>query len=132
MLIFDCGRDATIRYQRRGAPLGHVVPKEIIRNSIVNLGVPANAEHPNAAKLFIAFTQSKEGQDLLWKHGAYDLQIYPGSQSKDLVDNFKKKYPNAKFMFDTVQRTVQQAKDGINLRVYQNKLKKILRGRKRG
>ena len=132
MLIFDCGRDATIRYQRRGAPLGHVVPKEIIRNSIINLGVPANAEHPNAAKLFIAFTQSKEGQDLLWKHGAYDLQIYPGSESKELVDNFKKKYPNAKFMFDTVQRTVQQAKDGINLRVYQNKLKKILRGRKRG
>jgi iron(III) transport system substrate-binding protein len=131
MMIFDCGRDATVRYQRRGAPLEHVVPKEIIRNNIINLGVTSNAVHPNAAKLFIAFTQSEEGQNLLWKHGAYDLEIYDGSKSKELVDRFRAKYPDAKFLFSTVQRTVQQAEDGIKLRTYQNKIKKILRGRKR-
>ena len=130
MLIFDCGRDATVRYQRRGAPLEHIVPKEIIRNNIINLGVTANAEHPNVAKLFIAFTQSEEGQKLLWKHGAYDLEIYPGSKSKVLVDQFRAKYPKAKFVFSTVQRTVQQSKDGVKLRSYQNKIKKILRGRR--
>ena len=131
MLIFDCGRDATVRYQRRGAPLEHTVPKEIVRNNIINLGVPANAEHPNAGKLFIAFTQTKLGQDLLWKHGAYDLEVYEGSKSKELVDKFRAKYPKAKFLFSTVQRTVQQQKDGLKLRAFQNKVKRILRGRKR-
>lgn len=130
MLIFDCGRDATVRYQRRGAPLEHAVPKEIIRNNIINMGVPANAEHPNVAKLFVVFLQSEEGQSLLWKHGAYDLEIYPGSKSKELVDQFRAKHPKAKFLFSTVQRTVQQSKDGVKLRAYQGQLKKILRGRR--
>ncbi|MGA0345173.1 MAG: ABC transporter substrate-binding protein [Alphaproteobacteria bacterium] len=131
MLIFDCGKDATIRYQRRGAPLEHAVPKEIVRNNIINLGVTSNADHPNVGKLFIAFTQTKEGQELLWKHGAYDLEVYPGSRSGNLVAEMRAKYPNAKFLFSTVQRTAQQAKDGIKLRSYQKKIKKILRGRKK-
>ena len=131
MLIFDCGKDATVRYQRRGAPLEHAVPKEIVRNNIINLGVTSNADHPNVGKLFIAFTQTKEGQELLWKHGAYDLEVYPGSRSGKLVAEMRSKYPNAKFLFSTVQRTAQQAKDGIKLRSYQKKIKKILRGRKK-
>ena len=129
MLIFDCGRDATVRYQRRGAPLGHAVPKEIVRNNIINLGVPSNAENPNVGKLFIAFTQSKEGQALLWKHGAYDLEIYPGSKSKELVEAAHAKNPKALFIKSTVQRAYQQSKDGVNLRKFQKKLKKIVRGK---
>ena len=131
MLIFDCGRDATVRYQRRGAPMGHAVPKEIVRNNVINLGVPTNAEHPNVGKLFIAFQHTKVGQKLLWEHGAYDLQIYPGSKSKELVDKTKKKYPNAKFVRSTAQRHQMLLKKGIKLRAYQKKFKKIVRGRKR-
>lgn len=130
MLIFDCGRDATVRYQRRGAPMAHTVPKEIVRDNVINLGVPANADHPNVGKLFVIFQQSKEGQKLLWKYGAYDLELYPGSLSKDLIDQFKKKYPKAKHILSTVQRAQMQQKSGINLRAYQKKLKKILRGRR--
>ncbi|MEE2955715.1 MAG: ABC transporter substrate-binding protein [Pseudomonadota bacterium] len=133
MLIFDCGRDATVRYQRRGAPLGHAVPKEIVRNNIINLGVPSNAAHPNVGKLFIAWTHSKDGQVALWKHGAYDLEIYPGSKSKALVDAARSKNSKAIFLKSTVQRSFQQNKDGINVRKFQKKLKKIVRGkRKRG
>lgn len=131
MLIFDCGRDAAVRYQRVGAPLGHAVPKEAIRDNIIDLGVPANAEHPNAGKLFIAFQQSKEGQNLLWEQGAYDLELYPGSKSKDLVDKFRAKYPNSKFELATAQRAQEQQKQGININAYQKEVKKILRGRGR-
>jgi ABC-type Fe3+ transport system substrate-binding protein len=130
MLIFDCGRDATIRYQRRGAPMGHAVPKEIVRNNVINLGVPTNADHPNVGKLFIAFQHTKVGQKLLWTHGAYDLQIYPGSRSKKLVEQFQKKYPKAKFVRSTAQRAEMQLKQGINLRAYAKKFKKIVRGRR--
>jgi hypothetical protein len=38
VLIFDCGRDATLRYQTRGAPIAQAVPKEIIRDNVVYLG----------------------------------------------------------------------------------------------
>ena len=100
---------------------------------ISNLGVPANAEHPNVGKLFVAFTQSKEGQALLWKHGAYDLEIYPGSKSRELVEEARAKNPKAIFLKSTVQRAAQQKKDGVNVRKFQKKLKKIVRGkRKRG
>ena len=131
MLIFDCGRDAAIRYQRRGAPLGHAVPKEIVRDNVIDLGVPVNADHPNVGKLFIVFQHTKEGQKLLWKHGAYDLEIYPGSHSKTLVDKFRKKYPKAKFLLSTAQRAAMQQKQGINLRAIQKKFRKIVRGRKK-
>jgi ABC-type Fe3+ transport system substrate-binding protein len=130
MLIFDCGRDAALRYQKTGAPIGHAVPKEAIRDNVIDLGVPANAEHPNAGKLFIAFQHTEEGQDLLWKHGAYDLEIYPGSKSKDLVDRFRAKYPGAKFDLATVQQALKQDKEGIKVGIYQKKIQKILRGRK--
>lgn len=130
MLIFDCGRDATVRYQRRGAPMAHAVPKEIVRDNVIDLGVTANADHPNVAKLFVVFQHTKQGQELLWKHGAYDLEIYPGSRSKQLVDKFRAKYPKAKYLVSTAQRVEKQRKEGIELRVYQKKFKKILRGRR--
>jgi ABC-type Fe3+ transport system substrate-binding protein len=127
MLIFDCGLDATIRYQRRGAPLGQAVPKEVVRDNVVNLGVPSNAVHPNVAKLFINFLQTKEGQELLWKYGAYDLELYPGSHSANLVEKFRKKYPTAKFLFDTAQRALTQSKQGIDLGKYQKEIRNIFR-----
>jgi ABC-type Fe3+ transport system substrate-binding protein len=130
MLIFDCGRDATVRYQRRGAPMAHAVPKEIVRDNVIDLGVTANADHPNVAKLFIIFQHTKIGQELLWKHGAYDLEIYPESKSKLLIDKFRAKYPKAKYLVSTVQRAAKQEKEGIVMRVYQKKFKKMLRGRK--
>lgn len=129
MLIFDCGRDAALRYQKTGAPIGQAVPKEIVRDNVIDLGVPANAEHPDVGKLFIAFLQTKEGQNLLWKYGSYDLEIYPGSHSKQLIDEYRAKYPHAKFEYGTAQRALEQQKEGIDISVYQKKFKKILRGR---
>jgi len=130
MLIFDCGRDAALRYQKTGAPIGHAVPKEAVRDNVIDLGVPANAEHPNAGKLFIAFQHTEEGQELLWKHGNYDLEIYPGSRSKDLVDKFRAQNPDAKFELGTAQRALMQAKQGVDIGVFQKKFQRILRGRR--
>jgi ABC-type Fe3+ transport system substrate-binding protein len=129
MLIFDCGRDAALRYQKTGAPIGHAVPKEAIRDNVIDLGVPANAEHPNAGKLLVVFLHTEEGQELLWKYGAYDLEIYPGSHSKKLIDDFRSKYPNAKFDFETVQEAQAQDKEGVKVEIYQKKFLKILRGK---
>lgn len=130
MLIFDCGRDATLRYQRRGAPLAQAVPKEVIRDNVVYLGVPSNAEHPNTAKLLINFLSTAEGQDRLWEYGAYDLEVYPGSKSRDLIDDFRARNPDAKFLIDTAQRALLQEKEGIDLSKYQKEIQQIFRSAK--
>lgn len=127
MLIFDCGRDATVRYQRRGAPMAHAVPKEIVRDNVIDLGVPSNAKHANVGKLFVNFLHTEEGQELLWKHGAYDLEIYPGSRSAKLIQKFRKKNPEAKFLVSTAQRHLMLRKKGINLRKYQKEIRNIFR-----
>jgi len=129
MLIFDCGRDATLRYQRRGAPLAQAVPKEIIRDNVVYLGVPSHAEHPNTAKLLINFLSTAEGQDMLWEYGAYDLEAYPGSKSRELIEAFRAKNPDAKFLVDTAQRALRQQEEGFNLRKYQKEIQTIFRGK---
>lgn len=128
MLIFDCGRDAALRYQKTGAPIGQAVPKEFIRDNVIDLGIPANAQDQDAAKLLIVFTQTKEGQELLWKYGAYDLEIYPGSYSKSLIDKARAADPNGKFAADTAQRALMQEKEGIHLGDYAKEFKKIFRG----
>jgi iron(III) transport system substrate-binding protein len=128
MLIFDCGRDAALRYQKTGAPIGQVVPKEFIRDNVIDLGIPANAQDPDVAKLVIVFTQTKEGQELLWKYGAYDLEVYTGSNSKSLIEKARAADPNGKFTADTAQRALMQEKQGIHLEVYAKEFKKIFRG----
>lgn len=130
MLIFDCGRDATIRYQRTGAPVAHAIPREIIRDNVIDLGVPANAEHPNAGKLFVVFQHTEEGQALLRKHGAYDLEVYPESESRALIEKVTSKNPESKFVIGTAQRVLELEKKGIDLGVYQKKFKSMLRGRR--
>ena len=107
--------------------MAHTVPKEIVRDNVIDLGVPKNAEHPNVGKLFIVFQHTKEGQKLLWKHGAYDLELYPGSESKKLVDKFRNKYPKAKFVLSTAQRALKQSQDGIVLRKFQKKFPDLLK-----
>lgn len=131
ILLFDCGRDSTLRYQKKGAPLEQAVPKEIVRDNVIYLGVPRNAEHPNASKLFINFVHTEEGQDLLWKYGAYDLEIYPGSDSYKLIQEYKKKYPGAKYAADTAQRELELKKQGVDLAAYQKEIRDIFRGAKK-
>jgi iron(III) transport system substrate-binding protein len=128
MLIFDCGRDATVRYQRRGAPMAHAVPKEIIRDNVIDLGVPSNAKNKNVGKLLVNFLHTEEGQELLWKYGAYDLEVYPGSRSAKLIQKARKKYPDTKFLVSTVQRHLMLTKKGINVRTYQKEIRNIFRG----
>jgi len=45
------------------------------------MAIPKNAAHPNAAKLWAAFIDSQEGQQLLFKLSLNDHPLIPGSQS---------------------------------------------------
>lgn len=52
-------------YAARGAPIDWL-PLEPVVVSVVPMSLAAKANHPNAGKLFIDFSLSKEGQEALW------------------------------------------------------------------
>lgn len=105
MLVFDCGQDMTVRHMRRGAPVGHVVPREVARINIVYFAVPEHARHPNTGILLINFLHTEEGQKLQWKIGARDLHIYPEAQTRVPVQRVVAE--KGKLALDTVQRELE-------------------------
>ncbi len=112
MLVFDCGQDDALRYQKRGAPVGFTTIKEATRVNLMYMGIPVNAEHPNAAALFINFLNTREGQKLQWEHARHDLHIYPESETRKLVD--KVIAAKGKLALDTVERDEELGHEEIS------------------
>jgi iron(III) transport system substrate-binding protein len=112
MLVFDCGHDDALRYKRRGAPVDHVVPKEIARINISYFGIPEHAKHPNAGILFANFLHAEEGQKLQWQLAGHDLHIYPEAQTRIPVEKVVK--ARGKLAMDTVQREYELGHDFFN------------------
>jgi ABC-type Fe3+ transport system substrate-binding protein len=77
--------------QRKGAPIGYVIPPDGATAGFQHMGVPRNSEHPNLAKLFINAVVSEEGQRILWDTYASDHHGLPGSQSGAEVAELKAK-----------------------------------------
>jgi len=102
MMVFDCGQDDTLRYQKRGAPLGHATVKEVAATIQLHMGVPVHAQHPNAAALFINFMSTQEGQALQWEHARHDLHIYPEAHTRSSLQKVAKAH--GKFGIGTVER----------------------------
>ena len=112
MLIFDCGQDDALRYQKRGAPVAFTTIKEASRINFQYMGIPVNAEHPNAAALFVNFLNTREGQALQWEHARHDLHIYPESETRKLVE--KVLATKGKLALDTVERDEELGHEEIS------------------
>jgi ABC-type Fe3+ transport system substrate-binding protein len=102
MMVFDCGQDDTLRYQKRGAPLGHATVKEVAATIQLHMGVPVHAQHPNAATLFINFMSTQEGQALQWEHARHDLHVYPEAHTRRSLQRVAEAH--GKFGIGTVER----------------------------
>ena len=102
MMVFDCGQDDTLRYQKRGAPLGHTTVKEVAATIQLHMGVPVHAQHPNAAALFINFMSTQEGQELQWEYARHDLHIYPEAHTRKSLQKVAEAH--GKFGIGTVER----------------------------
>lgn len=102
MMVFDCGQDDTLRYQKRGAPLGHATVREVAATIQLHMGVPVHAQHPNAAALFINFMSTQEGQALQWEHARHDLHVYPEAHTRRPLQKVAEAH--GKFGIGTVER----------------------------
>lgn len=94
-LVMDCtGQDALV-WQAKGAPLAQMMPLDAAQERYYYFGVPKNAQHPNAAKLFTLFLLTEEGQKISYDTWKIDLHTFPGSRMGKMVDDYGKM--NVKF-----------------------------------
>jgi ABC-type Fe3+ transport system substrate-binding protein len=87
----DCGdQDVRLR-QRKGEPIAVFYPKEGTAIYAFAPGIPLTAAHPNAARLFIAYLLTPDGQKLLWDEYASDNYKLPGSHMAGIIAAARKK-----------------------------------------
>lgn len=79
-MMFDCGPIDAIKMKEAGLPVEQVLLKDYTPLSYFYGAIPANAAHPNAAKLLIAYLVTEEGQRLQWELWREDLHQLPGSK----------------------------------------------------
>jgi ABC-type Fe3+ transport system substrate-binding protein len=81
MLVLECDISDVIQQQRRGAPLGYVVPKDAPVMDLWYMAVPKTSADPAAGALLALFMLTKEGQAISWESDANDLVLLPGSKT---------------------------------------------------
>src|SRR5579862_7566180 len=89
LFALDCGASDALRGQSKGAPTAQFIPTDAAALVYWYAGVPKNAAHPNAAKLFIDYLMSREGQDIEYQTTFEDQYMVPGSHSAGPIDKLK-------------------------------------------
>lgn len=92
-LIFglDCGDHQTRMAIRHGQPLGIIHPREGTSIYAFAPGVPITAPHQAAARLFIAFLLTRQGQEILWNYMGADNAELPGSHMAKIIADERKR-----------------------------------------
>jgi ABC-type Fe3+ transport system substrate-binding protein len=86
LFAIDCGSFVARRLEPIGAPIGHVIPSDAALLGYWYMGVPRNATHPNAAKLWINYIMSRAAQDILFESVFIDQHRLPGSKAAAELD----------------------------------------------
>lgn len=87
----DCGDQEVRLRQRKGEPISSFYPKEGTAIYAFSPGIPLTAAHPNAARLFITYLLTPDGQKLLWDLFGCDNYLLPGSRMAPIIAAAKQK-----------------------------------------
>ncbi|TMF73478.1 MAG: ABC transporter substrate-binding protein [Chloroflexi bacterium] len=108
--VYDCGGARVQQMKAKGTLIGWSVPSDGALLGYLYMGVPKNATHPNAAKLWISYMLGREAQDLMYEYGYADHHLVPGSKTFLEVDRATKS--GAKFYELTVEAIQVDAAKG--------------------
>ncbi len=86
VLAMDCIGGQLDSWQAKGAPMGRMIPLDGAQVRYYYTSIPKNSANVAAAKLYVAFIQTAEGQAILRKVWAMDSDAYPDSDLGKLVD----------------------------------------------
>jgi iron(III) transport system substrate-binding protein len=124
VFALDCNQRGALSAKARGAPLEFTLASDVPLVSPVYMAVPKTAAHPAAAKLWINWMLSREGQELLYQNDYMDSHLIEGSQTaKDI-----QKLEATGVRFTTVGVEWYQAHDEAELDAIREDIQRILRG----
>jgi ABC-type Fe3+ transport system substrate-binding protein len=86
LLALDCSQNNALALQAKGAPIGFTLAADAPLLLPLYVGVPRNARHPNAAKLWVDYLVSREAQDVLYDENSSDSHLVAGSKSAERVE----------------------------------------------
>jgi ABC-type Fe3+ transport system substrate-binding protein len=90
IFVYDCGSARTNQMKAKGTLIGWAEPTDGALLGYLYMGVPKNAAHPNAAKLFINYVLSREAQDIMFETEFADHHLLAGSHTFTEVDKSTK------------------------------------------
>jgi len=90
VLVYDCGSARTNQMKAKGTLIGWSEPSDGALLGYLYMGVPKNAAHPNAAKLWINYMLSREAQDIMYEQEFADHHLLAGSRTFAEVDKATK------------------------------------------
>lgn len=85
MLVLECDISDVIQRQRRGEPLGYVVPADAPVMDLWYMAIPKTSRAPAAGALLALFMLTPEGQAIQWNSDANDLALLPGSKTAAML-----------------------------------------------
>ena len=104
-IVMDCTGQDALQWQEKGAPMAQMMPLDAAQQRYYYFGIPKNAQHPNAAKLYALFQLTEVGQKLSYETWKTDLHFLPGSRMARMIEDYKKL--NVKFKEVTVEWQLQ-------------------------
>jgi ABC-type Fe3+ transport system substrate-binding protein len=75
---------------RKGAPIVQIPPADFPALGYFYVGVPKNAPHPNAGRLYAAFMMTKEGQALIRQTWEMDNDLFPETKAHKMVADLER------------------------------------------
>jgi ABC-type Fe3+ transport system substrate-binding protein len=95
-LIFglDCGDHEVRLRQRKGESIASIYPREATEVNYISPGIPLTAAHPAAARLFITYLLTREGQNDLWDLSGQDSDLMPGSHMAKVEADLRRTHVN--------------------------------------
>jgi ABC-type Fe3+ transport system substrate-binding protein len=84
MVVLE-GNQSAERGKDQGLPVEWALFEDFLGVNFTYMTVPRTSPHPNAARLFIGYLLSSEGQRLLWQYAKEDLYLVEGSEMSKLV-----------------------------------------------
>lgn len=90
----DCGDHEVRLRQRKGEAIASIYPREATEINYISPGIPLTAEHPAAARLFITYLLTREGQNDLWDLTAQDSDLMPGSHMAKVISALRRSHVN--------------------------------------
>jgi iron(III) transport system substrate-binding protein len=95
-LIFglDCGDHEVRLRQRKGEPIASIYPREATEVNYISPGIPLTAAHPAAARLFITYLLTPEGQNDLWELTGQDSDLMRGSHMAKVIADLRRAHVN--------------------------------------